>query len=192
MSLASAPAGHLVAALASANRSVREDAARELYCRGEAQADAAMSSWRQIPEVSALISEHCTVGIAVKPENFAKIRAALGNPKLASIPPNQDVEEFEWSVDAGIHLDILTTRQPAGDGAIARFLARIGEGIQQVEFVTENVDRATELLLSRLGVQPVYPEARSGADGTRVNFFLVAAPSGGKVLIELVEIPKQA
>lgn len=191
MSLASAPVGHLVAALASANPSVRNDAARELHRRGRAQADAAISSWRQIPEISTLISDRCTVGIAVKPENFAKMRRVLGNPRFADVPPDQDAEEFEWSVDAGIHLDILTTRQPAGDGAIARFLARIGEGIQQVEFVTENVDRATELLRSRLGVQPVYPETRSGADGMRVNFFLVSVPPSEKVLIELVEIPKQ-
>ncbi|HEV2296932.1 MAG TPA: hypothetical protein VGR72_00260 [Candidatus Acidoferrales bacterium] len=191
MSLASAPVGHLVAALASANSTVPNDAVRELHRRGRAQADAAISSWRQIPELSALLSNHCTIGIAVTPEHFAKIRAALGNPQLADVPPNQDAQEFEWHLDTNVHLDILTTRQPGGDGAIARFLARIGEGIQQVEFITENVDRATELLRLRLGVQPVYPETRSGADGTRVNFFLVATPSGGKVLIELVEIPKQ-
>jgi hypothetical protein len=30
---------------------------------------------------------------------------------------------------------------------------------------------------------------RPGADGTRVNFFLVPSPDGGKVLIELYEGP---
>ncbi len=34
---------------------------------------------------------------------------------------------------------------------------------------------------------PVYPETRAGADGTRVNFFLVPITKGKKVLIELVE-----
>jgi hypothetical protein len=33
----------------------------------------------------------------------------------------------------------------------------------------------------------VYPQARAGADGTRVNFFLVGKSGGGKVLIELFE-----
>jgi hypothetical protein len=35
----------------------------------------------------------------------------------------------------------------------------------------------------------VYEATRSGADGTRVNFFLVPAAEGRKVLIELVEKP---
>jgi hypothetical protein len=35
-------------------------------------------------------------------------------------------------------------------------------------------------------VAPVYRATRAGADGTRVNFFLVPA-QGKKVLIELVE-----
>ena len=34
---------------------------------------------------------------------------------------------------------------------------------------------------------PLYPKTRAGANGTRINFFLVPAPSGKKVLIELVE-----
>jgi hypothetical protein len=36
-------------------------------------------------------------------------------------------------------------------------------------------------------VPAIYPETRPGADGTRVNFFLVAAPDAAKVLIELYE-----
>jgi hypothetical protein len=39
-------------------------------------------------------------------------------------------------------------------------------------------------------ITPVYPQARPGADGTRINFFLVAAADGGKILIELYELPK--
>jgi hypothetical protein len=39
-------------------------------------------------------------------------------------------------------------------------------------------------------VSPVYPAARPGANGTRVNFFLVNSRDGQKVLIEFVEQPK--
>jgi hypothetical protein len=53
----------------------------------------------------------------------------------------------------------------------------------------KDVGRATEILRERFGQQPIYPQTRAGADGTRVNFFLVAAPEGKKVLIELVEAP---
>jgi hypothetical protein len=50
-----------------------------------------------------------------------------------------------------------------------------------------NVDRATAVLKEKFGVKAVYPETRPGADGTRVNFYLVGLPEGGKVLIELYE-----
>jgi hypothetical protein len=85
-------------------------------------------------------------------------------------------------------LDILTTREPGGSGAIAKYLAKFGEGVQQVEYRCTNVDSATQILKDKFRVEPVYPATRNGADGTRVNFFLVASPDGGKVLIELYEL----
>jgi len=36
-------------------------------------------------------------------------------------------------------------------------------------------------------LQAIYPATRAGADGTRVNFFLIPGPDGKKVLVELVE-----
>ena len=57
---------------------------------------------------------------------------------LADVPPDQDALEFEIEFPTGVRLDILTTREPAGAGAIARFLQKFGEGIQQVEFLVTN------------------------------------------------------
>ena len=128
-----------------------------------------------------------TVGIAVTPETFGRIHTANGSPRLADVPPDQDAKEFELHFAQNVQLDILTTREPAGTGAIARYLQKFGEGIQQVELLARNVDVATEILRSRFGVQPIYPATRAGADGTRVNFFLAALPEKGKILIELVE-----
>jgi hypothetical protein len=85
-------------------------------------------------------------------------------------------------------LDILTSRAPGGDGAIAKYLAKFGEGIQQVEFRCEDVDRATGILKEKFDVKAIYPETRAWADGTRMNFFLVPTAEGRKVLIELYEI----
>jgi tellurite resistance protein TerC len=137
-----------------------------------------------------------TIGIAVLPETFDKIRAANGSPPLADAPSDQDVLEFELEFTGRYipppRLDILTTRAPAGDGAIARFLEKFGEGIQQVEIDVTDVDRATEILRSRFQVEPIYPATRSGANGTRVNFSLVTSWNGSKVLVELVEQPKIA
>ena len=134
-----------------------------------------------------------TVGIAVLPETFAKIRAANGSPALADAPPDQDVLEFELEFEGGgaqkPRLDLLTTKDPQGGGAIARFLQKFGEGIQQVEIDVTGVDRATEILRTRFKIEPIYPTTRAGANGTRVNFFLVSTRDSQKVLVELVEQP---
>ena len=134
-----------------------------------------------------LTASSIVVGIAVQPETFQKIRAANDSPRLAQVPADQDAQEFELHLDASIAFDILTTREPGGPGAIARFLQKFGEGIQQIEIYVRDVDRATEILRSRFALAPLYPATRAGADGTRVNFFLVTGPDAKKVLIELVE-----
>ncbi len=105
------------------------------------------------------------------------------------MPPDQDAREFELDFPNRVRLDILTTGDPEGAGAIARYLQKFGESIQQIELLTRDVDQATQLLQTRFGLTPVFPNTRAGANGTRVNFFLVPAPSGRKVLIELVEAP---
>ncbi|MGA7625609.1 MAG: hypothetical protein WB630_25280 [Candidatus Acidiferrales bacterium] len=132
-------------------------------------------------------SSTIVVGLAVHPETFEKIRAANNSPVLAEVPPDQDAREFELHFDDSIELDILTSKEAAAAGAIARFLQKFGEGIQQIEVYVRNVDRATEILRGRFGLAPVYPARRAGANGTRINFFLAATPDGKKVLIELVE-----
>lgn len=192
MNFRTASVAELMRCLASPEDGMRSGTAKEFYRRGRELAEETISAWRRDSEIAALISKHATVGIAVTPERFAAIRSALGNPRLADVPQEQDAQEFEWNVGEGVQLDILTTREPDGAGAIARFLAKFGEGIQQVEFPTPDVERATEMIHSRLGVAAIYPSTRAGADGTRVNFFLVSTTDGKKVLVELVETPKRA
>src|SRR5207245_1394153 len=149
------------------------------------------SDWSVDASLSSLLHDPnpaITVGIAVQRDTFGHIRVANGTPRLADVPSDQDAEEFELDFVGGISLDILTTREPGGSGAIAKYLARFGEGIQQVEYRCSNLERATEILKKEFRVASVYPETRPGADGTRVNFFLVPSPDGGKVLIELYEL----
>jgi hypothetical protein len=191
----------LIGELGDANSSVREQAAEELFRRGHEIARPIVESWLAEAELAGRFvlddsyEPAMTVGVAVSPPNFARIRAANESPRLASVPPDQDAQEFELHFPKGVRLDILTPKNPGGSGAIARYLQKFSEGIQQIEFLTRDVDRATEILRSRFGVQPIYPAARPGADGTRVNFFLVSLPEKGpekrpekgKTLIELVE-----
>ena len=179
-----------IAGMTSAESEVRVVSATEIYRTGRAQADHAAFPWWDDEELYKLLegsNPHVTVGLAVHPDRFEKIREASGSPRLAEVPPEQDAQEFEIHLPGGLSMDILTSRDAAGSGAIAKYLQKFGEGVQQIEYRCANVDRATQILRDKFGIAPVYPETRSGADGTRVNFFLVSAPGASKVLIELYE-----
>ncbi|HKV48814.1 MAG TPA: hypothetical protein VJN69_12045 [Candidatus Acidoferrales bacterium] len=197
----SPPTGNLIAQLidelSTSDARVRERAAAEMFALGFARAQQCVSGWLADPDLADcfIFGEYgkqgrfprTTVGIAIEPSRFSRMRAANGSPNLANVPPDLDAEEFEINVGDWARVDILTTRNRNADGAIARFLQKHGEGIQQIELNVRNVDRAAQLLRDRFGLAPVYPQAREGADGARVNFFLVSAQVGGKLLIELVE-----
>lgn len=174
--------------LKSADPVARDTAAEEIYIAGSILARRASKPWFRDAEFVSVAGPEpkITVGIAVSPQLFEEIRAANGNPPLAEVPPDQDAIEFELGF-TGLHLDVLTSKTPRGDGAIARYLTKFGGGIQQVEFLCSDVDRAIQILREKFGLRPVYPETRAGADGTRINFLLAATPEDEKVLIELYE-----
>ena len=201
------PTSEYIRHLADPNPEQRAQAAHYLFNAGKGRILDWLDDWQKDEHFRVLIvHEYCarpdgqkmsfprlTVGIAVVPENFDNIRAANGSPALADAPPDQDVIEFELEFAGDSlpsRLDILTTKSPGGDGAIARFLEKLGEGIQQIEIDVTDVDRATEILRAQFKLDPIYPARRPGANGTRVNFFLITIASGKKVLIELVEQPK--
>jgi hypothetical protein len=182
--------------LSAAEEAARVAAASEIYRHGWISADRAVSRWWDDAELSELLLRPkpiVTVGVAVHRETFARIRSANGRPALANVPQEQDAEEFELHFGDDVELDVLTSKEPSGHGAIARFLVKFGEDIQQVEFRCLNVNRAMAILRGRFGVAPVYPEARPGANGSTVNFALVPVPGemaeNAKVLIELYELP---
>ncbi len=176
--------------LASSDSTARESAAVEIFARGRALIEPILAEWLQEPRLRVNFKDgnpQMTVGVATLVDTFGKIRAANGNPRLADVPPDQDTIEFELHFAGGVQLDILTTKTPGETGAIARFLEKFGEGIQQIEFDVRSADEAAEILRSRFNLAPLYPATRPGADGTRVNFFLASRPDCRKVLIELVE-----
>jgi hypothetical protein len=183
-----------VSQMAGPDAKEREQAAYALFRLGCASAEPVLKKWFADPEFRALVPGRgvlLTVGLAVQPATFEAIRARFGRPQLAEVPADQDALEFELSFAHGVRLDVIAPRTATGEGAIAKFLARFGEGIQQVECDVRDVSRATEILQQRLKVQPIYPEIRAGANQTRVNFFLVPVADNRKLLIELVESPKK-
>jgi len=175
--------------LFSEDAGARARAAKQIYAFGGERATQAVKNWWKNSELAALCGPEpqATVGLAVRPETFAQIRAAHNFPRLAEVPPEQDASEFELHFDGGIALDILTTREPESSGAIAKFLAKQGERVQQVEFRCADVNRATAILREQFGITSVYPQKRPGADNTQVNFFLVPVSDSSKMLIELYE-----
>jgi hypothetical protein len=187
-----------IRALASARREERDAAAATIFQIACDTAGALVRAWTQDADFARLIGTPepvFTAGVAVEPELFAAIRTANGSPQLASVPPEQDTLEFHLRFDVevktDVRLEILTTRDSSGDGAVARYLEKFGAGIQHFEIATSNIDRATQILKSKFELEPIYPAARPGADGARINFFLVTNPSGKKLLVELEEEPKR-
>jgi tellurite resistance protein TerC len=198
----------IIAHLADNDPAERAWTASKLFNEGLSRTFDSLQAWERDEELLSLLMREkpasdvpvtpngvrLTVGIAVLPATFEKIRSANGSPPLADAPADQEVSEFELEFSESglphVHLDILTTKAPGGNTAIARFLAKFGEGIQQVELDVTDVDRATQILRTRFEVEPVYPATRPGANGTRVNFFLVPAANNQKLLIEFVEYPK--
>ena len=184
----------LIQALTAADLTTRSNAAQQIFERGRELARAAIEPWLADDMLSNLFVidsasrfPEATVGLAVEPATFERIWKASGSPHLAEVPPDQDAKEFELVFTDSVHIDILTSRQREGSGAMARHLEKFGESIQQVELLVKNVDHATQILRLHFHLAPVFPQTRSGANNTRVNFFLLPAPSGKKVLIELVE-----
>jgi hypothetical protein len=180
-----------IAALWSADEKERADAAARVFAAGCSLAEQAVHGWWKNQEFRQLFDRELevTVGLAVRPGTFARIREATGWPRLAEVPAEQDATEFELHFNGRVALDILTSREPEGSGTIAKFLLKHGEGVQQVEFRCSDVDRAAAILREQFGVQSVYPQKRPGADGAQVNFFLALSAHGKKVLIELYEPP---
>jgi len=162
----------------------RVSARLRLYREGCALVAETLAAWRKDPEFDVLVTGQPIVGIAVAPDLFERIRQETKTPRLAEVPAEMNTAEFELP-PPGPHMDILTPVD--NEGPIQKFLDRFGPGIQQVELPVKDVETAVSILTARFGLTPVYPEARGGADGTRVNFFLVERPGGGKVLIELFE-----
>ncbi|MGA8034460.1 MAG: hypothetical protein WA823_08845 [Candidatus Acidiferrales bacterium] len=189
------PIAETIAQLANEDSKLRFEAARELYVAGVTMCEPALDEWRTDKEFDELLVRaphefspwRTIVGIAVKPETWESIRMAAGSPRLADVPAEQDAREFEIQCPNGTELDIMTSRDGTNSGPIGKFVEKFGEGIQQIEIYVLDVDRATAILHSRFGVVSIYPKARGGADGTRVNFFLAKGSGAKKVLIELVE-----
>src|ERR1700722_12605250 len=91
----------LIHHLAEKDLARRTAAAAEIFRRGCDVARSATKGWFADSELAScfvLDASHfpqATLGVAVEPATFERIRAACGSPHLADVPPDQDATEFE-------------------------------------------------------------------------------------------------
>jgi len=95
----------------------------------------------------------------------------------------QGVREAMLAVgDSGSCIQLLAPLSE--DSTIAKFLARNGQGIQQIAYRVTDIDEVSAILHDR-GVRLLYDAPKRGTSDSRVNF--VHPKDAGGVLVELVE-----
>jgi methylmalonyl-CoA/ethylmalonyl-CoA epimerase len=138
-----------------------------------------------------LVSDHLLlaidhVGIAV-PDLDAALdfySSTFGlEPVHAEVNEEQGVREAMLAVgESGSCIQLLAPLNE--ESAIAKFLARNGQGIQQLAYRVADIDAVSQTLRER-GVRLLYDVPKRGTAGSRVNF--VHPKDAGGVLVELVE-----
>jgi methylmalonyl-CoA/ethylmalonyl-CoA epimerase len=126
------------------------------------------------------------VGLAVPDldKAIAFYRDAFGMELVhEEVNEEQGVREAMMAVgDSGSCVQLLAPLSE--DSPIGKFLARNGEGIQQMAYRVSDIEQAADELRGA-GVRMLYDQPKRGTAGSRVNF---AHPKDcGGVLIELVE-----
>ena len=95
--------------------------------------------------------------------------------------PHQGIEAITFPCGDGF-IELISPTDP--DGAIARFMAKRGEGVHHVAYRVDDIEAALADLKER-GVRLIDETPRSGAHGRLVAFIHPEAASG--VLTELVQ-----
>lgn len=126
------------------------------------------------------------VGLAVRDLEQAKefYAKALGLASVhEEVNEEQGVREAMLAVgDSGSCIQLLAPL--SDDSPIGKFLARSGEGIQQMAYTVSDIDALCDHL-REVGVRVLYDVPKRGTANSRVNF--VHPKDAGGVLIELVE-----
>lgn len=97
---------------------------------------------------------------------------------------DQGVEEALLSFPDNSQIQLLAATSP--ESPIGKFLAKHGEGVQQIAFKVSSLVTATSLL-ANVDIPTVYPAPKKGSNNTTINF--IHPKYAGGVLLELVEYP---
>jgi methylmalonyl-CoA/ethylmalonyl-CoA epimerase len=131
------------------------------------------------------------VGIAVRDLDEAKAFYARSYGMQVvheEVNEEQGVREAMLAVgDSGSCIQLLAPLRE--DSPIGKFLARSGEGIQQLAYGVDDIDAVCAALRER-GLRLLYDEPKTGTAGSRVNF--IHPKDAGGVLVELVQAAEGA
>ncbi len=140
----------------------------------------------QIDVATSYVTRIDHVGIAVRDLDAAKefYAKSLGLRSVhEEVNEEQGVREAMLAVgDSGSCIQLLAPL--TDDSPIGKFLARSGEGIQQMAYTVTDMDALCDHL-REVGVRVLYDVPKRGTANSRVNF--VHPKDAGGVLIELVE-----
>lgn len=125
------------------------------------------------------------IGLAVQDldaaiEKWQKIFGAQLHSR--EINSEQGIEEAMLHFSDGSQIQLLASTD--SQSAIGKFLAKHGEGVQQLALEVTSLAQAM-LQLEKAQISSVYPAQKKGSNGTWINF--IHPKYTGGVLIELVE-----
>ena len=143
-----------------------------------------MSAVPAVPQHLFTAIDHVGVAVADLDEAIAFYRDTYGMTLAhEEVNEEQGVREAMMAVgDSGSHIQLLAPL--SSESTIAKFLDRSGPGIQQMAYRVEDLDAVSATLRQR-GLRLLYPEARRGTAGSRINF--IHPKDAGGILVELVE-----
>ena len=141
-----------------------------------------MAPLREILGTVLLGLDH--VGLAVTNlENAIENWDTLGlKPVHQERNEEQGIDEAMLAIPGDTFIQLIAPLGP--DTTIAKFLARNGEGLQQIAYRVSDIDQAMTLI-SDAGLRLIYPEPRIGTSNSRINF--IHPKDAGGILVELVE-----
>ena len=143
-----------------------------------------MSAVPAVPQHLFTAIDHVGVAVADLDEAIEFYRDTYGMTLAhEEVNEEQGVREAMMAVgDSGSHIQLLAPL--SSESTIAKFLDRSGPGIQQMAYRVEDLDAVSATLRER-GLRLLYPEARRGTAGSRINF--IHPKDAGGILVELVE-----
>ena len=143
-----------------------------------------MPSAPLVPEHLLIAIDHVGIAVPDLDDALEMYASTFGLHAIhEEINEEQGVREAMLAVgDSGSCIQLLAPLSE--ESTIAKFIARNGQGIQQLAYRVSDIEAVSATLRER-GVRLLYDTPRRGTSDSRVNF--VHPKDAGGVLVELVE-----